>query len=124
MFYIVFSQDSCEGGPDVEFVAGVFSTKEKAEEGIKTFTELNKEEIPDFKKGQFNVLPCNGPVFVQLCWDFHGEDQNEVSGTFKDETEAAEYIYHMELDRNDLVLLKASYYTKVYIVDKVVDVCK
>jgi hypothetical protein len=78
--YVLHTRPSCEGGPDVERVCGVYSTTDKA--------EAAKEGRCD----GLEIVECQGSVFVERTYDYHGEQQNEVVETFGTATEATAFV--------------------------------
>lgn len=111
MFYILCLTLSCEGGPDIEFVGGVFHTKDDAEKSLTIFKDMNKEEMPEFKNTTFHISECAGTYFVETSYDFHGEQQHEVVATFGSKQEAESFV---EKEKDE------TFYVTEYTVDKVV----
>jgi len=112
MYYLLHLKPSQEGGPDVEFVCGVFETKAKAQEAKQQFKEINKDDLDqpgDLDDERFSVQECDGLYFVQTCYDFHGEQQNEIVDTFNKESDADIYLSHAD----------GNCYKQVYELDKV-----
>ena len=95
MFYLLHHLPIREGGPDFECVCGIFSSRDKAENAkndYKTFMKLDFYEERDFDDDKFSIIQCNGPYTVEISYDIHGEQQNEVDGTFSSGLEAADHI--------------------------------
>lgn len=93
MHVLIWSHDSCEGGPDVEHVCGVFSSVAKATAAKYTFKNAMREETPySLDDHTFSIQPADGTVAIMYTYDFHGETQVELLELVKDREEAETYI--------------------------------
>jgi hypothetical protein len=81
--YVLHTRPSCEGGPDVERVCGVYSTTDKAKEA--------KDRLAP-EGDCLEIVECQGLVFVERTYDYHGEQQVEVVETFGTATEATAFV--------------------------------
>lgn len=89
---LVHAVPSTEGGPDVDHVLGVFSSRERSREARRAYEESETrwrggaDKVPGglFADSTFSEVEdgVEGPVVLVAEWDFHGESQCEFVGAF------------------------------------------
>ena len=87
---LIWYTKSCEGGPDIEHVCGLFESIDKALVARETFRSAVRGNLPDSLDDEtFSMSPVDaGPVVVFMSYDFHGESQNELLKLVADVKEA------------------------------------
>lgn len=76
MYALVRYERSSEGGPDIEFVCGIFEERSDI-----LLTKARKFILKNLNPDRFESLgyvPVEGRFSVQTSWENHGEQQNEL----------------------------------------------
>ncbi len=90
MYALVRYERSIEGGPDIEFVCGIF--EERSQIVLEKARKLILRNLNPDTFESVGYVPVEGRFSVQTSWAYHGEHQNELLTSLRTFEEAKKRI--------------------------------
>lgn len=94
MYALVLYERSIEGGPDIEFICGIFE-----EPSDTVLAKARKSILRNLNPNTFESIgyvPVEGRFAVQTSWDNHGVQQNELVDSLRTYEEAENRIKKLQ----------------------------
>lgn len=90
MYALVRYERSMEGGPDIEFVCGIF--EQRSDLLLEKARKLILENLNPDTFESLGYVPVEGRFSVQTSWENHGDQQNELLTSLRTFEDARERI--------------------------------